>query len=50
MVRIAPGFGSFSVGGPSSSVKSGGPYLVHGVCFSSHLLLEGTDRIDNFGP
>jgi hypothetical protein len=27
-----------------------GPYLVQGVWFLSHLLLEGTGRIQNFGP
>jgi hypothetical protein len=27
-----------------------GPYLVRGVWFPSHLLLEGTSRVQNFGP
>jgi hypothetical protein len=51
MMWIIPGFSFFSlVTPPPSSAWSGGAFSGMGVWFPSRLPLEGTDRIENFGP
>jgi hypothetical protein len=50
MVRIAPGSVLFRLVAPPHQLGVVGTYPVLGVWFSSHLLLEGTSRIQNFGP
>jgi hypothetical protein len=47
---IAPGFIFFRLVAPPLLPGVMGPYPVSSACFPSHLLLEGTDHIQNSGP
>jgi hypothetical protein len=47
---IIPGISFFLFGAPLFSLELCGHFLVWGVWFPSHLPLEETDRIQNFGP
>jgi hypothetical protein len=49
-VWIIPEISSFEVGAPCFSLEWWGHFLVWGVWFASHLPLEGTNLIQNFGP
>jgi hypothetical protein len=47
--RLLPGLVLFRFVAPPLQTGVVGPYLVRGVWFLSHLLLERTGRIQNFG-
>jgi hypothetical protein len=46
---LLPGLVLFRMVAPPLQPRVVGPYLLWGAWFSSHLLLEGTDRIQIFG-
>jgi hypothetical protein len=49
MSKIVPGISSIHDGAPPFSLEWWDRFLVWGVWFPSHLPLEGTDHIQNFG-